>query len=62
MWNARGTGALDKMIGLAEACMADYDERGWTDPVWLNPDDVADKGSRAASSSSRAKKGKARRR
>jgi len=62
MWNARGTGALDKMIGLAEACMADYDERGWTDPVWLNPDDVADQGSPAASSSGRAKKGKARRR
>jgi hypothetical protein len=29
------------MIGLAEACMADYDERGWTDPDWCNPDDVA---------------------
>jgi hypothetical protein len=25
------------MIGLAEDCMADYDENGWTDPTWLNP-------------------------
>jgi hypothetical protein len=50
------------MIGLAEACMADYDERGWTDPAWLNPGDVVDQGSPAASSSGRAKKGKARRR
>jgi 4-hydroxyphenylacetate 3-monooxygenase len=41
MWNARGSGALDGMIALAEQCMADYDERGWTDPTWLNPDDVA---------------------
>jgi 4-hydroxyphenylacetate 3-monooxygenase len=41
MWNARGSGALDKMIALAEQCMGDYDENGWTDPAWLNPDDVA---------------------
>jgi 4-hydroxyphenylacetate 3-monooxygenase len=41
LWNARGTGALDKMIGLAEQCMADYDEDGWVEPAWLNPDDVA---------------------
>jgi hypothetical protein len=20
--------------------MSDYDEDGWTDPTWLNPDDV----------------------
>jgi 4-hydroxyphenylacetate 3-monooxygenase len=37
MWNARSSGALDRMIGLAEDCMADYDENGWTDPTWLNP-------------------------
>jgi len=41
LWNARGSGALDRMMALAEACMSDYDEDGWTDPTWLNPDDVA---------------------
>jgi 4-hydroxyphenylacetate 3-monooxygenase len=41
IWNARGTGALDRMVALAETCMADYDENGWTDPAWINPDDVA---------------------
>jgi 4-hydroxyphenylacetate 3-monooxygenase len=41
MFNARGSGALDQMIGLAERCMADYDENGWTDPTWINPDDVS---------------------
>jgi 4-hydroxyphenylacetate 3-monooxygenase len=40
MWNARGSGALDRMIALAEACMADYDENGWTGDTWLDPDDV----------------------
>src|SRR5712672_3002016 len=39
MWNARSTGALDRMMGLAEDCMADYDEKGWTDSTWLNPDE-----------------------
>jgi len=37
MFNARGSGALDSMIGLAEQCMADYDENGWTSPDWVNP-------------------------
>jgi 4-hydroxyphenylacetate 3-monooxygenase len=41
MWNARGSGALDRMIALADACMADYDEHGWKDPTWVNPDDVS---------------------
>jgi 4-hydroxyphenylacetate 3-monooxygenase len=41
LWNARGSGALDRMVALAEECMADYDEDGWIDPTWLNPDDVA---------------------
>jgi len=41
MWNARGSGALDKMIALADACMADYDESGWTGTTWVNPDDVS---------------------
>ena len=29
------------MIGLAEQCMADYDEDGWTGDTWLDPDDIA---------------------
>ena len=41
MWNARGSGALDAMIALAETCMADYDENGWTGSTWLNPDDAS---------------------
>ena len=41
MWNARSSGALDGMIALAESCMADYDENGWTGPTWVNPDDVS---------------------
>src|ERR1700682_6846886 len=41
MWNARGSGALDGMIALAESCMADYDENGWTGPTWVNPGHVS---------------------
>jgi 4-hydroxyphenylacetate 3-monooxygenase len=41
LWHARGSGALDGMIALADRCLADYDENGWTDAAWLNPDDVA---------------------
>lgn len=41
LWNARGSGALDNMIALAEDCMADYDENGWTDPAWIDPGDVS---------------------
>jgi 4-hydroxyphenylacetate 3-monooxygenase len=48
MWNARSSGALDRMIALADACMADYDEHGWTGTTWVNPDDVSHFGSRAA--------------
>jgi 4-hydroxyphenylacetate 3-monooxygenase len=48
MWNARGSGALDRMIALADACMADYDERGWTGTTWVNPDDVSSFGVRTA--------------
>jgi 4-hydroxyphenylacetate 3-monooxygenase len=47
MWNARGSGALDQMIGLAEQCMADYDENGWVGSTWLNPDDAAEDGAPA---------------
>jgi 4-hydroxyphenylacetate 3-monooxygenase len=41
LWNARGSGALDEMVALADDCMSGYDENGWTDPTWLDPDDVA---------------------
>jgi 4-hydroxyphenylacetate 3-monooxygenase len=41
VWAARGNGALDQMVALAERCMADYDETGWTDRTWLDPDDIA---------------------
>src|SRR6476661_1504604 len=41
MWHARNTGALDGMVALAEQCLADYDENGWRNPAWLDPDDVA---------------------
>ncbi len=36
---AQGNGALKGMIGLAEQCMADYDEDGWKHPAYQ---DVAD--------------------
>ena len=41
MVRSRSSGALDGMVALAEGCMADYDEDGWRDATWLNPDDVA---------------------
>jgi len=41
LWAARGSGAMKEMNALAEECMADYDENGWTNPAWLDPDDVA---------------------
>jgi 4-hydroxyphenylacetate 3-monooxygenase len=47
MWNARGSGALDQMIGLAEQCMADYDENGWVGSTWLNPGEAAEDGAPA---------------
>jgi 4-hydroxyphenylacetate 3-monooxygenase len=34
LWNARSSGTLDEMIGLAERCLADYDENGWRDLAW----------------------------
>ncbi len=45
MLNAKGSGAYDRMIALAERCMADYDEDGWVGDTWVDPDDVAYKGS-----------------
>jgi 4-hydroxyphenylacetate 3-monooxygenase len=41
LWQARGSGALDGMIALAEQCLADYDENGWRNPAWLNANDAA---------------------
>ena len=41
MWNARMTGTLDGMIALADQCLSDYDEDGWCNAAWLDPDDVA---------------------
>jgi 4-hydroxyphenylacetate 3-monooxygenase len=38
---ARGTGALQQMEGIADQCMSDYDETGWTHPAFVNPDDVS---------------------
>jgi 4-hydroxyphenylacetate 3-monooxygenase len=34
---ARRSGAMDAMISLADRCMADYDERGWTKAPWRDP-------------------------
>jgi 4-hydroxyphenylacetate 3-monooxygenase len=41
LFNARSSGSYDKMVALADQCMADYDEKGWVGDTWLNPDDVA---------------------
>ena len=41
LWGARTSGTYDSMIALAEQCMAEYDENGWTGDTWLDPDDVA---------------------
>jgi 4-hydroxyphenylacetate 3-monooxygenase len=48
LFNARGSGALDRMTALADACLADYDEHGWKDKTWINPDDVSNFGARPA--------------
>ena len=38
---AQGNGALKAMEGLAEQCMADYDEDGWKHPAYTNPSDIS---------------------
>jgi len=38
---AQGNGALKAMEALAEQCMADYDENGWTHPAFTNPTDIS---------------------
>jgi 4-hydroxyphenylacetate 3-monooxygenase len=50
---ARGSGALDGMLRFVDQCMADYDENGWTNRVWVNPDDLA--GTPAAADSYRVR-------
>ena len=39
--NAKGSGSLSSMEALAEACMNDYDEKGWKNPSYHNGDDVS---------------------
>jgi 4-hydroxyphenylacetate 3-monooxygenase len=38
IWNARASGAMDEMMALADQCMADYDENGWTGDTWVDAD------------------------
>jgi 4-hydroxyphenylacetate 3-monooxygenase len=41
LWNAGASGTLADMTKLADQCMSEYDEDGWTGSTWLDPDDVA---------------------
>jgi 4-hydroxyphenylacetate 3-monooxygenase len=41
LWNARSAGSYDDMIALADQCLSEYDENGWSDDTWLDPGDVA---------------------
>ena len=45
LFNARSSGTYDKMVALADQCLAEYDENGWTGDQWLDSDDVAYRGS-----------------
>ena len=38
---AQGSGVLDEMVALAEACMADYDEDGWRDKDYNDGSDIS---------------------
>lgn len=38
---AQGSGALNDMVALAEACMADYDEDGWRDEDYRDGADIS---------------------
>ncbi|WP_017728833.1 4-hydroxyphenylacetate 3-hydroxylase N-terminal domain-containing protein [Halalkalibacterium ligniniphilum] len=40
LYAAQGAGKTDELIAFAEQCMSDYDLNGWTNPTWINPDDV----------------------
>ena len=35
------TSGAHQMLALADQCLAEYDEQGWTGDTWLDPDDVA---------------------
>jgi len=41
LMNAKGNGSLSDMEALAEACMRDYNEDGWTDKRYHNGEDVS---------------------
>ena len=41
LWDAQGTGDLDKMKSFVDTCMSEYDLDGWTVPDLINPDDVS---------------------
>jgi 4-hydroxyphenylacetate 3-monooxygenase len=38
---AQGNGALKAMEALADQCMADYDEDGWTHPAYHDSSDIS---------------------
>jgi 4-hydroxyphenylacetate 3-monooxygenase len=38
---AQFNGELKQMLGLAESCMADYDEDGWKHPAYRDGSDVS---------------------
>jgi 4-hydroxyphenylacetate 3-monooxygenase len=35
---ARRSGSMQSMTDLVDKCMAEYDETGWLDEHWLNPE------------------------
>ena len=41
LMNAKGNGSLSDMEALAEACMSDYNEDGWTDKRYHNGEDIS---------------------
>ena len=41
LFQAQGSGALADMEALADSCMADYDENGWTDPAYSSGEDIS---------------------
>lgn len=41
LWEVQGSGDLEKMTGLVDRCMAEYDLNGWTAPDLVNNDDVS---------------------
>ncbi|WP_042348429.1 4-hydroxyphenylacetate 3-hydroxylase N-terminal domain-containing protein [Bacillus massiliigorillae] len=41
LFDAQGSGKAEEFMAFAEECMNDYDLKGWTNPTWINPDDVS---------------------